>query len=325
MTSRPCRSPFLFRPASWIALGVFVSASLALAQTPAPTAAPAPATPAATPAAPPPPPTPSPTPPPIRQVRAEMRVLEWQLSNTTDFDFAVLFKGGPQSIIDAADLTLPASAPLSRAARVFLSGMDAGSGSFDAVIETLETVGKVSTVFNTSVTMTIPTPGATPAGPGFPAAYDATVTNSTELPYATSKSFGVTLATVTDYRKSGVKLEASAKSIRYDQFVDLQLRSTVSDLTGYMNVAKDAAGTEMRVPVLDTRMIQNHVLVKDRSIFISGLMKSTRETKRSQGIPWIAELPFFRWFMSNKATDSEVVELIFLVRPEIIEPIEGKS
>ncbi len=306
--------------ASWRILSVmgfiglgFGGANL-FAQAPAtPPAAPAPAAPATTPPAPP---------KPIRQVRAEMRILDWQLNNATDFDFAVFYTGNGNSKLKSADLTLPSPIPLSSAARLFLTGLDAGNGSFDAVIETLQTAGKVKVLSQPSVILSV---SDKPKDPAKPAAYDAQVTSGTRVPYESAKALGVTIATTTEYRDTGVKLECNARDIKFDEFIQLEINASVTDLTGFINIAKTAAGDPLRVPVLDTRVLQNQVLVRDRSIFISGLLKASREIERHQGIPWISELPLLRNALANTHKETQISELVFLIKPEILAPVEVKQ
>lgn len=274
-------------------------------------------------AAPTPVPEPTPAPP---QVRVEVRVLEWKLQNSKDFDFAVLFNGEGGTILQSADLTLPSSDPLGSAARIFLSGLDTGSGSIEAVIETLERVGETETLFNTAVIVTVG---------GEAAALDPTILNDstkageyvgrvqsgTRIPYESVQPFGgVRLASTTQYRDTGVVLACVAKSIKYDEFIQLGIAASVTDLTGFINIGLNNENKPLRVPVLDTRRIENEIIVRDRSIFISGLLKTSRDIERRQGIPWVSELPVLRWLLSNYASDTETTELVFLVRPEILEP-----
>ncbi|MBI1785783.1 hypothetical protein HYR69_11620 [Candidatus Sumerlaeota bacterium] len=261
-------------------------------------------------------------PKPIRQVRCEVRILEWKLNNTTDRDFAVMLQGDPGSILGSSDLTLPARDPMSEAARVFLSGLDTGSGNFQAVIETLEKAGTVKILAQPSVIMTVGASGVpNPADKSNPTAYSAQVKSNTRIPYPSANALGTSLATITSFRDTGVTLECNAQDIKYDEFVQLQINASLTEPTGFINVNTDAKGNEMRVPLVDSRVIRNQVLVKNGSIFISGLLKSTREIERRQGIPWISELPGLRKILSNKKKSSEVVELVFLVRPEILDPI----
>lgn len=260
----------------------------------------------------------------VRQARVEIRILEWDLTNSTDFDFAVLFSanaGG--AIVDAVDLTLPARVPLSSAARLFLSGLDTGHGSFEGVIEALETVGRIDVLSQTAVIIPIQ---PKPAGQEW-AAFDGRVSSESRIPFETVKAFGgVQLATTTEYKNTGVAFQCNALDVRYDRFVQLALKATVTDLNNFISVGTtfDAAresNEPLLVPVTDNREISSQILVRDGSIVIAGLLKSSREIQRRRGIPWLSELPFLRSLLSNLQRETQVKELVFLVRTELLDSI----
>ena len=273
-----------------------------------------------------------PAPPEVKkipaQVRIESRILEWQLTNALDFDFAVLFNRNPPTldpitgeildfpggIVRTADLTLPASSPLSSAGRVFLSGLDSGSGSFEGVIETLETVGKITVLSELDVIVKVG-----PQEEGF----TGKVSSKTMIPYEAVKPFGgVRLATTTEFANEGVSLQCSALDIVQGEFIKLNYVASITDNSGFINVGVNDRNEALRVPVMDSRSIESNLIVRNRAVFIAGLLKSTREIERRQGIPWLSELPLLRWLFSNLTRDRQVIELVFLVRAEIIEPAQ---
>ncbi len=262
---------------------------------------------------------------PIRQVRVEVRVLEWQLNNSTDFDFAVLFSGETGTVVRSADLTLPSPSPLSSAARLFLAGLDTGHGSFEVVIEALRTVGRIRVLSEPTLIVTIGEATGNEEKQGKDASYAGRVTQRKEIPYEKATAFGggSRIATTTEYRDTGVALECSALPCPYDGLVRLHLKATVTDLTGFINIGTDGENQPLRVPVLDSRELQSQILVQNGSVLIAGLLKANREIERRQGIPWISELPVLRWFLRNVSTDDQVTELVFLVKPEFIDPIEA--
>lgn len=260
----------------------------------------------------------------VRQARVEIRILEWDLTNTTDFDFAVLFSGNTAGgIVDAVDLTLPSRVPLSSAARLFLSGLDTGHGSFEGVIEALETVGSIEILSQTAVIIPIQ---AKAAGQEW-AAFDGRVSSESRIPFETVKAFGgVQLATTTEYKNTGVAFHCNALDVRYDRFVQLALRATVTDLNNFISVGTtfDAAkesNEPLLVPITDNREISSQILVKDGSIVIAGLLKSSREIERRRGVPWLSELPFLRSLFSNIQRETQIKELVFLVRTELLDSI----
>lgn len=252
----------------------------------------------------------------VQLVRVQVRVLEWQLNDLMDFDFAVLFnQNSPGSILQGGDLTLPSSMPLSSAARVFLSGMDAGNGTFDAVIEALESYAAIEVLSQPELVLTV----------GEDESDGGVVSNSTRIPYETVTAFGATLAATTEFSDVGVKLECKVPKIRYGELIHLDLTITVSDQVGSIVIGTDKNNNPMPIPIRDTRDMRCQLMVTDGAILIAGLLKTSREVERRRGIPIISEIPPFRWFLRNKtrrfAWDNEYTELIFLVRADILEPI----
>lgn len=259
--------------------------------------------------------------PDFPQVRIEAKILEWVTSNNFDFDFAVNYAAsGASSILQAADLTLPATPSLGSAARLFMGDMDVAGGTFDAVIETMETVGEVEVLFEPTLVLT-----SAQVAPGdmavAPAGAISKMTNNRRIPYQTSRVFGVTLAEVTEYREAGVVLAASVIRVENDLII-LDMTTSVTDLTGFINIGSNRLGDPMSVPTFDTRSIHNRLILRDRRVFIAGLIKTTSKTFRRQGIPWIGELPIFRFFMTNRHSRTDDAELVFLVKPEIVTPYQ---
>jgi type II secretory pathway component GspD/PulD (secretin) len=62
------------------------------------------------------------------------------------------------------------------------------------------------------------------------------------------------------------------------------------------------------------------LIVPDRTVYIAGLMKTSRSSERNRGIPWISEIPVLNWFLTNKSRRNDETELVFLIKPEIMRP-----
>lgn len=334
-------------------LALMMPPVMALAQAPATKPAPVPA---AVSAPAPAKPTPVPLDGPAPQVRVEARILEWQINDSLDYDFAVQYNRDPGSggILGSADLTLPAEPSLSSAARVFLGNMDAGNGTFEAVIEALKGVGQVRILSQPSIILTsqqvdptkAPPPPAIPyssssgmssvissssgsvtsvgAKPAVDTAWpagSARLTNISQVPYALNQFVGYNVAEVTQYRDVGVALDVLVQCVK-DNLVFLDTRVSVSDVSGFISIARDAQNNPQTVPMIDSRAIQNRLVIPDRTIFIAGLMKTTREQERRSGIPWLSELPGLRWLLSNRKKVNVDSELVFLIKPEIMSPYQ---
>ncbi len=257
-------------------------------------------------------------------------MLEWEVDDSLDFDFAVQYlkKDALGNILQSADLTLPADPPLANAARLFLGGMGGGNGSFDAVIETLKGVGRVRVLSQPSIMVTCK-PGPDPSVPTDPVPFvadpnaqpvmDSKLTNGSRVPYAMSQFAGPGVAEITQYRNTGVTMEISVPCVK-NNLIFMDMRATVSDVAKFINVGSDVTCQNASVPIINSRSIQNRLLVPDRTIFIAGLMKTTHQVERRSGIPWLSEIPGLRWLLSSLKKQNVTNELVFLVKPEIVTP-----
>jgi len=252
---------------------------------------------------------------PAKQVRVQVRVLEWQLNDLMDFDFAVLFNQDGGSVFRGGDLTLPSTMPLSSAARLFLDGLDAGSGAFEAVIETLQSYAKVEILSQPEVVVRV-------------GGESGRVSNTTDVPFETVTAFGTNLAVTTNYAPTGVDLECKVPSVKYDDLIHLDLKVTVTDQVGSLIIGTDKNNNPMPIPIRDTREMNSQIIVADGSVLIAGLLKTSRELERGRGIPILSEIPPFRWFLKSKTRrftwDNEYTELVFLVKAEILDSTAGR-
>ena len=60
------------------------------------------------------------------------------------------------------------------------------------------------------------------------------------------------------------------------------------------------------------------VLVRDRSAFVIGVLKTTKEYSREQGVPWLSRVPILGYLFKSKELRNIDQELLFVIRPEII-------
>jgi type II secretory pathway component GspD/PulD (secretin) len=277
------------------------------------------------------------------QVLIEGRVLEWQVSDEFNFAFGIDYmrEAGGGGIVQGGDLTLPANPSLSSAARIFFEDVDISNGSFDAFIETLEQVGQVKVLFKPSIVLTARhinregieedpindpeldldkyDPESHIESKKYPNYYDARLSNSTRIPYEFAEAIGVRLVSVTQYLDTGVTMDVSVLDVD-DDLVTVDLRTTVQDLSGFVNVGLNERNEATRVPMREARKIQNRVIIPDRMIFLAGLIKSTTRQYQRQGIPWLGEIPILNLIFSNRRNQYQDIELVFLIKPEVITP-----
>jgi type II secretory pathway component GspD/PulD (secretin) len=249
------------------------------------------------------------------QVRIKAKIIEWKLDNALDHGISALYTRNLDSgaIIDTADLTFPTQTAIDRGVKLFFDSLNAGSGMIELVIEALEEEEKIRVLSEPNITLV--------EGHAKP----AKVSTGTKVPYETTQAAGATVVQVTDFRDTGVTLTIEKVEIINNEYVQMQLNATVSGLTGYVAIAIDQDGNPISVPELSSRSLTNTILVKDKTPFIGGILKTTSKLKKEQGVPFLSSIPILGYlFKSHHATKSDT-ELIFLITPEILRTRMGTA
>jgi pilus assembly protein CpaC len=77
------------------------------------------------------------------------------------------------------------------------------------------------------------------------------------------------------------------------------------------------------VPALTTRKVSTEVELGDGQSFVIGGLLDNRETDTFEKIPFIGDIPILGKFFQSKAINRTNTELIVLVTPELVSPIEA--
>ena len=77
------------------------------------------------------------------------------------------------------------------------------------------------------------------------------------------------------------------------------------------------------VPAITTRRVNTEVELGDGQSFVIGGLLDNRETETFEKIPFIGDIPILGKFFQSKSTNRTNTELIVLVTPEIVSPIEA--
>ena len=247
------------------------------------------------------------------QVRVEVKALEWTTARSLDYGFTVLYTrdSGSGAIIDAGDLTLPSQAALDLGLRAFLDGISISQGDFQVIIEALEQVGNVKVISEPTIVCRVEKLTEKDK-------YTAEVKTGSKVPYEAAQTVGVSLAEVTRFRDVGVNLRIGVERIIDNEYVQMNVYNSVTNLAGYISVGKNSDGDPMSVPEIYTRTIQNTVIVKDDTILISGVLKTSSDMLKQRGIPWISNIPIIGFFLRDKSEGEKSHELLFLIRPRIM-------
>jgi pilus assembly protein CpaC len=130
-----------------------------------------------------------------------------------------------------------------------------------------------------------------------------------------------TPATVTiQFKEYGIRLNFIA-SITPRGSIRLQVAPEVSTLD-FTN-AVELSGFE--VPAINTRKVNTEVELADGQSFVIGGLLDNRDTEAFNKIPFLGDIPILgRFFQSTQVTKTNT-ELLVLVTPEIVKPIEATA
>jgi pilus assembly protein CpaC len=101
--------------------------------------------------------------------------------------------------------------------------------------------------------------------------------------------------------------------------IRLQVAPEVSSLD-FTN-AIEISGFE--VPAIDTRKVKTEVELKDGQTLIIGGLLDNRDTETFQKIPFLGDIPILGKFFQSQLTTKTNTELIVIVTPEIVAPIQA--
>jgi pilus assembly protein CpaC len=122
---------------------------------------------------------------------------------------------------------------------------------------------------------------------------------------------GIAAATVT-YKEFGVRLTIIGDLIR------LHVAPEVSSL----DFGNGVTLSGFRIPALSTRRAETEVELRDgQSFAIAGLIDDTAQDDRSK-VPLLGDIPILGAFFKSRATRQERTELLVLITPRLVRPIE---
>lgn len=259
----------------------------------------------------------------VPQVRVHAKVLEWRLEDSTEFGISGLYTKslGSNSILNNLAVRLPLDSNYpdgSRTAgpggRLFLDKLFDRYGNLAIVIEALEKEGKVKTLFEPNITLS--KDSATPAK----------ISTGSKVPYESTQIVNNSVTLVTKFKDVGITLDVQVLDILHDKYVKIEMKTTVSGLSGkQISVSLDQYENPILVPEITTRSMKNTLLLSDKEVFITGILKSHSNISRSTGLPYISKIPIIKYLFSSTAKRNSDTELVFIVTPEIINISSGDT
>jgi pilus assembly protein CpaC len=121
-----------------------------------------------------------------------------------------------------------------------------------------------------------------------------------------------------EFKEFGTKIDF-IPVVREDGTIDLTLQSEVSE-------PDFSAGVELfgfNVPAFVTRRTQTDVTLRNKeSLIVAGLIKETKQEIESK-MPFMGDIPFLGYFFRSTEYQNDVLELVMVVKPKLVKPIEA--
>ncbi len=114
-----------------------------------------------------------------------------------------------------------------------------------------------------------------------------------------------------NYIDVGVNVDITPRIHGLDE-VTLKIAMDISAVDSYQNIGG------IQQPVIGQRKIEQEIRLKEGEANIMGGILEETDTKNLQGIPGLAQIPFFRYLFSNEQKNRIDNELVFMLIPHIV-------
>jgi pilus assembly protein CpaC len=139
-----------------------------------------------------------------------------------------------------------------------------------------------------------------------------------EYPYPTVQGSAAGSSVTIEFKEYGVRLNF-IPTITPRGTIRLQVAPEVSSLD-FSNAVQISG---FNVPAITTRKVKTEVELGDGSTFVIGGLIDNRETETFEKIPFIGDIPILGKFFQSKIKNRTNTELMVLVTPEIVAPVEA--
>ncbi len=113
------------------------------------------------------------------------------------------------------------------------------------------------------------------------------------------------------YIDVGVNIEITPR-VHAGREVTLKLVLDVSSVTSNANIGG------ISQPVIGQRKVDHEIRLKEGEVSLLGGILEDDDIKTIAGIPWLANIPFFKYFFSNENIDHRQNEIVFVLIPHIV-------
>lgn len=246
----------------------------------------------------------------VQQVLLKVKVMEVQRTKARQMGFNFIFDGNdgfftstPGQLTPIAGIGMGGISVGGVADPTITFGIINSSSVFQGFLEALKTEGLLKIKAEPSLVTTNGRP--------------ATLLNGGEFPILVPQTLGVTTV---QWREFGVNMSA-VPIILGNGRLRLELQPEVSE----RDFSNSVQVGGIVVPGLTTRRVNTQVEMKfGQTLMLAGLI-SRRDTAATQKLPWLGEYPVIGTFFSRKRYEESETELIVLVTPEYVSPLEADT
>jgi general secretion pathway protein D len=113
------------------------------------------------------------------------------------------------------------------------------------------------------------------------------------------------------YLDVGVNVDVTPR-IHPDHEISMKVNVVVSSVTGQSPIGG------INQPIISQRSIEHDIRLKDGEVSVLGGLISRTDSDVINGWPWLAKIPFFRYFFSNDTVDHQEKEMLIVLIPHIV-------
>jgi len=182
-------------------------------------------------------------------------------------------------------------------------GRKTGSGSFEAVLNFLSTLGKTRLLSNPKLAVVNNQEARIHVG-----RREAYITTTT-----TSGSTTTTTAEDVNFVDIGIQLSVTP-TINDDGFITMNIKPEVSSV---VDTLVTPSGNQ--IPIIDTSLAETTVMVKNDSTIIIGGLRREEETESSERVPFFSDIPILGHLFRSGSKGLERSELLVMITPHIVD------
>ena len=261
----------------------------------------------------------------VPQVELKVRFIEIDRSKLSQFGINIFGPGGSSALGGASTGQFPSAVSLSNGSSGSSSGSTLSNGSALTVSNPLDllfysaklgTAVTVQDLESKQLAQILAEPTLTTMS-----GESASRLAGGEFPFPVVQANAGSSASVTiQFRPYGVKLEVTPR-VNPDRTVELKVRPEVSSLD-YTNAVTISGFT---IPAISTKTVDTALVLRSgQSFAISGLLNKQTIDSLSR-IPGLSSVPYLGALFRSKATNLSTSELMIIVTPRIIDPLETGS